>query len=110
MSPDFSALIIQLHASLAQQRYSAMVIHNYCVSAESFLRYLARGRIALEAVTPQQVADYLRVPARWFRERHCRDPGPHWHSIPRAGIHAMLRLALKQGPPEPTSFRRSALP
>ena len=109
MSPDFSALIAQLHASLAQQRYSAMVIHNYCVSAESFLRYLARGRIALEAVTPQHVADYLRVAARWFRERHGRDPGPHWHSIPRAGIHAMLRLALKQWPPEPASLSSADL-
>lgn len=104
MSQHSSELIAQLRASLAQQRYSAMVIHNYCVNAESFLSHLARQRIALEAATPQHVADYLRDATLWFRERHSRDPAPYWQSIPRAGIHAMLKLTLKQWPPEPPSL------
>ena len=36
-----------------------------------------------------------------FRNRRDRPPGPHWHSIPRSGIHALLRLAHGQWPPEP---------
>ena len=102
MSHNPIVLMAQLRSALGEQRYSAMVIHNYCVNAESFLRYLAQERIALEAVTPQHVADYLGAAMQWFRERHGHEPGPRWQSIPRAGIHAMLKLALPQWPPEPT--------
>ena len=104
MSQHSSELIAQLRASLAQQRYSAMVIHNYCVNAESFVRYLVQECIALEVVTPQHVVDYLSAATQWFRERHGHEPGPRWQSIPRAGIHAMLKLALPQWPPEPASL------
>jgi integrase/recombinase XerD len=103
MSQHSGELIAQLRASLAQQRYSAMVIHNYCVNARSFLRHLAEQRIALEVVTPQHVADYLRDATARFRERHGRDPARYWRSIPRSGIHAMLKLALPQWPPSPAS-------
>ena len=103
MSQHSGELITQLRASLAQQRYSAMVIHNYCVNAQSFLRHLAEQRIALEVVTPQHVADYLRDATAGFRERHGRDPARYWRSIPRSGIHAMLKLALPQWPPSPAS-------
>jgi len=34
-------------------------------------------------------------------KRRGRPPGPNWHSIPRSGIHALLRIALGQWPPEP---------
>ena len=50
-------------------------------------------------VTPPQVEQYLRHAIRSFRRRHGRPPGPHWHSIPRSGIHALLRLAQDQWPP-----------
>lgn len=97
---EHSELVARLRASLAEQRYSAMVIHNYCVNAESFLRHLAHGRIALESVTPRHVVDYLDDAVIRFRERHGHDPAPFWRSIPRSGIHAMLKLALPQWPPE----------
>ncbi|MBP6689790.1 MAG: tyrosine-type recombinase/integrase [Hyphomonadaceae bacterium] len=100
MSQHSSELVARLRTSLAQQRYSAMVIHNYCVNAESFLRHLARDHIPLQAVTPQFVMDYLREAMAEFRKRHGREPAPYWQSIPRAGIHAMLKLALPQWPPE----------
>lgn len=95
-----SELIARLRASLAAQRYSAMVIHNYCVNAESFLRHLTRERMALEAVTPRYVADYLDDAVVQFRQRHGHEPARLWRSIPRSGIHALLKLALPQWPPE----------
>ena len=38
-----TSLIDQLRALLAHQRYSSVVIHNYCRSAELFLEYLLPG-------------------------------------------------------------------
>ena len=48
-----------------------------------------------------QVAQYLRHAVGLFRKRRGRPPGPDWHSIPRSGIHALLRLAQGQWPPVP---------
>ena len=47
------------------------------------------------------MAQYLRLAIALFRKRHGRPPGPYWHSIPRSGIHALLRLAQGQWPPAP---------
>jgi integrase/recombinase XerD len=47
------------------------------------------------------VARYLRHAIALFRKRHGRPAGPRWHSIPRSGIHALLRLAQGQWPPAP---------
>ncbi len=47
------------------------------------------------------LAQYLRLAIALFRKRHGRPPGPYWHSIPRSGIHALLRLAQGQWPPAP---------
>jgi integrase/recombinase XerD len=47
------------------------------------------------------VAQYLRHAIALFRKRHGRPPGPYRHSIPRSGIHALLRLAQGQWPPAP---------
>jgi len=52
-------------------------------------------------VSEVQVAQYLRHAIALFQERHGRSPGPYWHSIPRSGIHALLRLAQGQWPPTP---------
>jgi hypothetical protein len=60
---DRSVLIDQLRALLTHQRYSSVVIHNYCRNAEHFLEYLAQRDIAAEAATPAQVSGWLqRVP------------------------------------------------
>ena len=92
--------ILRLKDNLTQQGYSPVVVQNYCTYAGQFLCHLDRQGIALESVTPADVSDYLRVAARQFRKRCGRSPGPRWISIPRAGIHALLRLALKHWPPE----------
>jgi integrase/recombinase XerD len=86
MSHDHSALIAQFREALTQQRYSPVVIHNYCRNADYFLRYLAEREIAVEAATPAQVSNYLRAAVRWFRKRHGYSPAPPWHSVPRAAI------------------------
>jgi integrase/recombinase XerD len=96
-------LIYQLRALLTKQRYNPVVIHNQCRGAEHFLEYLARRDIALEAATPAHVSGYLHYASRKFRQRHGYPPAPRWESIPRARIHALLRLAQKRWPPEPPS-------
>lgn len=100
---DRRALIDQLRALLTQQRYNPVVIHNQCRSAEHFLEYLARRDVAVAAATPDHVSTYLRHARRRSHLRLGHTPAPEWHSIPRAGIHALLRLVQKQWPPEPSS-------
>ena len=101
MSNTNRDLIAELADGLANQNYSPVVIGNYCAYARDFLAHLARHEIPVTAVTPSQVAQHLLQAAVNFRKRHGRRPGPHWHLIPRAGIHALLRLAQGQWPPEP---------
>jgi integrase/recombinase XerD len=103
MSHDHSALITQFREVLTQQRYNPMAVHNYCRNADCFLHYLAERKIALKSVTPTEVSNYLRLAIRQFRKRHGRAAARYWTSIPRAGIHALLRLALEQWPPEPAT-------
>lgn len=101
MPHDRRALIDQLGALLTQQRYSSVVIHNYCRGVGPFLEYLARRDVAVDAATPDHVSGYLRYAGRRFRQRHGHPPSPRWQSIPRAGIHALLHLVQKRWPPEP---------
>jgi integrase/recombinase XerD len=103
MSHDHCVLVSQLRETLTEQRYSAMVVHNYCVNADIFLSYLEKRDIAIEAVTPKTVAQYLELAVRRFRRRHGRAPAPRWESIPRAGVHGLLKVALKRWPPEPVT-------
>ncbi|MFA5952203.1 MAG: site-specific integrase [Hyphomicrobium sp.] len=94
-------LIAELAAELTRQSYSPVVVRNYCAYARDFLAYLAQHEIPVTAVKPSLVAQYLRHAAVTFRKRRGRPAGPSWHSIPRSGIHALLRLAQGQWPPEP---------
>jgi site-specific recombinase XerD len=103
MSHDHKALIEQFREALTQQRYNPVAVHNYCRNADYFLHYLAERKIALKAVTPTEVSNYLRLAVRLFRKRQGRAPARYWVSIPRAGIHGLLRLALKRWPPEPAT-------
>jgi integrase/recombinase XerD len=103
MSHDHCVLVSQLRETLTEQRFSAVVVHNYCVNADIFLSYLERRNIAIEAVTTKTVAQYLELAVRRFRTRHGRAPAPRWKSIPRAGVHGLLKVALKRWPPEPVS-------
>ena len=94
-------LISELRSVLTSQRYSPVVAGNYCAYARGFLDYLARRSIPIAEVTEAQVGYYLHHAITMFRKRHGRPPGPCWHSIPRSGIHALLRLAQGQWPPAP---------
>jgi site-specific recombinase XerD len=100
MSPNHISLLSEYREKLKQQCYSPMVIHNYCRNAEQFLSYLANRKINLEAATPETVTKYILLAARRFRTRHGKAPAREWTSIPRSGIHGLLRLALKCWPPE----------
>jgi integrase/recombinase XerD len=94
-------LIAELKAALTSQQYSPVVVGNYCAYSRGFLDDLERRSIPILEVTEAQVAQYLRHATGLFRKRHGRPPGPHWHSIPRSGIHALLRLAQGRWPPAP---------
>src|SRR5579875_1706056 len=110
MSHDEHGLVAQLSEALTHQRYNPVVVHNYCRNADNFLYYLEQRQIALEETTPTTVSIYLGFAVRQFRKRHGQAPAPRWESIPRAGIHGLLRLALKRWPTEPaTSDTRELL-
>nr|RAV94505.1 integrase [Aerococcus mictus] len=101
MPQDPSTLVAELKTSLTQQRFNRVAIHNYCRNAEYFLQHLSERGITLDAVTPDDVSNYLRLAVRRFRKRHGHPPAPRWEAIPRSGIHALLRHSLKRWPPEP---------
>ena len=99
MSNTDLELIAELRSVLTRQKYSPVVIGNYCAYARWFLEYLARRSVPITEVTEAHVAHHLHHAIIMFRKRHGRLPGPYWHSIPRSGIHALLRLAQGQWPP-----------
>ena len=101
MSNTDRELIAELRVILTRQQYSPVVVGNYCAYARGFLDHLARRNILVADVSEAQVAQYLRYAIGLFRKRRGRPPGPYWHSIPRSGIHALLRLAQGQWPPVP---------
>jgi integrase/recombinase XerD len=101
MSHVHCGLIGAYRERLTQQRYSPVVVHNYSRNAELFLSYLEERKITLEQVTPETVSKYLALAVRRFRGRNGRRaPAPDWTSIPRAGIHGLLKGVLQKWPPE----------
>jgi hypothetical protein len=103
MPHGHGTLVAELNDALTRQRYNRVAVHNYCRNAGYFLAYLTARKVALEAVTPADVTNYLRFAVRQFRKRHGRAPARYWIGIPRSGIHALLKLALKRWPPEPAA-------
>lgn len=101
MSKPDHEVIIELQAFLTNQQYSPVVIRNYCAYARGFLDHLGHRNMLLTEVTEAQVERYLHGTIALFQYRHGRLPGPRWHQIPCAGIHALLRLAQGQWPPAP---------
>ena len=104
MSSSQSEELSKLRDTLRRQRYSPTVIHNYCLYAGQFLAYLEEHAIDLRDVTPDLVAQYLRHAVRQFQLDRGRAPGSSWASIPRSGIHALLRSALSEWPPAPPAM------
>ncbi|RWO03527.1 MAG: integrase [Mesorhizobium sp.] len=101
MSKSDRELITELKAVLTSQQYSPVVVGNYCAYARGFLDHLARRNILVADVSEAQVERYLCDAVALFRQRRGRRPGPRWHQIPCAGIHALLRLVQGQWPPAP---------
>lgn len=93
--------IIELEAVLTSLEYSPVVVRNYCAYACGFLDHLTHQNIPVAYVTEAQVERYLCDAVALFRERYGRHPGPRWHQLPQAGIHALLRLVQGQWPPAP---------
>ncbi|SFB56839.1 Site-specific recombinase XerD [Rhizobium sp. NFR07] len=101
MSNSNDDLITELRTVLSRQHYSPTVVGNYCAYACGFLDHLLQRSIPVMNVSEAEVTEYLRHAIALFQERHGRPPRPYWHSIPRSGIHALLRLAQGQWPPAP---------
>lgn len=97
-------LIATLNSSLISQRYSPVVVRNYCTYASGFLDYLGQRGIPVADVIDVQVEQYLQHAIVMFQKQRGRRPSARWHEVPRSGIHALLRLAHGQWPPaiEPT--------
>jgi integrase/recombinase XerD len=106
---DCRALIDQLRAHLTQQRYNPVVVHNQCRGAEHFVECLTRRNVAVDSATPDHVASYINYALRRFRRRHGHPAAPRWQAIPRAGIHALLRLVQKRWPSHPEAVGKQAL-
>lgn len=96
-------VITELEAILTSQRYSPVVIRNYCAYARGFVDHLAQRNIPVADVTEAQVEQYLHEAVAQFQRRHGRLPGPRWHQIPCAGIHALLRVVQGRWPPAPNA-------
>ena len=67
-------LIAELRIVLTKQRYSPVVIGNYCAYARGFVEYLAQQNIEVTDVTEAQVAQYLQHAIAMFGQRHGRTP------------------------------------
>lgn len=104
MSDNRHELIAALNSLLIGQRYSPVVVKNYCTYASGFLDYLGQRNILIADVIDVQVEQYLRYAIVLFEKQRGRRPSARWHEVPRSGIHALLRLAHGQWPPaiEPT--------
>lgn len=96
-------VITELETVLTSHEYSPVVVRNYCAYARGFLDHLAQRNIAVTDVTEAQVEQYLFEAVALFQRRHGRLPGPRWHQITCAGIHALLRLVQGRWPPAPNA-------
>jgi len=82
MPHGYGTLVEELKDTLTRQRYNRVAVDNYCRNAGYFLAYLAARNVALEAVTPSDVTNYLRFAVQQFRKRHGRAPARYWIGIP----------------------------
>lgn len=99
MSANRHELIAALKSALISQRYSPVVVRNYCTYASGFLDYLGQRGISITDVIDVQVEQYLRHAIVLFQKQRGRRPSARWHEVPRSGIHALLRLSHGQWPP-----------
>jgi hypothetical protein len=87
MPHDRGALMIQLRALRTHQRFSSVVIHNYCRSAEHFLEHLAQRGVAVDAATPDH--DDLAEMDTKDIDALSRVTARAWRSSPAGGSHRL---------------------
>ncbi len=82
-------LIAALNSSLVSQRYSPVVVRNYCTYASGFLDDLEQRGIPVSNVTDVQVEQYLRHAIALFKKRRGRRPknGIRRRFVGEAAIH-----------------------
>jgi integrase/recombinase XerD len=70
--------------------------------AGRFVAYLNEGHVPVEQVEPADVDHYLQEELRLYRKLHKSAPQSmeRWRDRQTAGIYMLLRLVLKQWPPE----------
>jgi hypothetical protein len=60
MSDNRHELIAALKSALIGERYSSVVVRNYCAYASAFLDYLGQRGIPIADVVDAQIEQYLR--------------------------------------------------
>lgn len=101
MLPSTAKRLSNLRDNLLGQRYSPTVVNNYCQYAGQFLTWLDTQSIQLCDVSQDIVVRFLNEWAQQFEKERRRKPASRWGSVPRSGIHALLRCELTQWPPTP---------
>jgi len=79
---------------LKSERYAAPIQRRYLWVAQRFHDYLERKCIAIEAVAPAELEDFLRWELRSWRKRYGRDPSNavEWRRRHKTAINGFLRL------------------
>ena len=103
IQPCDEALLSRLDTHLRSQGYSQSTIYQDVFEARRFLKYLADRNIAIEAVKPVDVSQYLRCELRRHGRRHGHPPRSraHWRSLHASCVHMLLRVINGRWPPIP---------
>lgn len=85
---------------LKSERYAAPIQRRYLWVAQRFHDYLERKCIAIEAVGPAELEDFLRWELRSWCKRHGRDPSNavEWRRRHKTAITVFLRLVHRHWP------------
>ena len=95
--PQFEPRLEKLRAHLREERYGKCARAGYVYAARSFLRYLERRELQLEAVTPAVLERYLES----RRLKGSRRPYPkQFKRMHRAAIKMLLRVIRGEWPPK----------
>jgi integrase/recombinase XerD len=87
-------LFEELSSRLKIERYCAQVRRSYLRTARRFIDCVERRGLAIEAVGPSELEEFLRRELRAFRKRNGRSPRNrgNWRKLCVAAIHMVLRL------------------
>jgi integrase/recombinase XerD len=99
--PEHGALLAQLKEHFAKQAYCLKGARRYLVVADSFLRYLKKRHVVIDAAEPSHVSGFLGCELRRYAQRHGHPPCciGRWRTSQASGVHHLLRLSRGQWPP-----------